>query len=527
MELGQQFGEYALQRRLGTGGQGEVFEVRDAIGMAWALKIGHPIRTNDQSALARFVREAQWVNTTLGALPRNCGILVGEHYGVHDHRLYVKMRLVQGESLAQRLKGDPLSVAEAVGLAQRIAEIVAVAHQHNAIHRDLKPENVLLETGGSVEVVDWGCIHLVEAGHMAQSGTGPLCTLGYAPPEQYELKTPAASATDVYALGVMLFEMITGHNPFLDSWRDVRRAPEETRVGAGITRTAQPGDPDHQGATVQYPTARVRNVREAAPDAVTRSTAETNVLPLEERLVDFAEPPRSSFTLNSTAARRPTSIAEVLSKQVTFDLERFRSLTAPLPRELVRLLDEMLRPQANERPASMSDVANRLSSIAAELGKAPAAVRRLPRKRGARSYVRFAAAAGAIVIVWWLVRSEQRGEQHREAPRGANSSSGSQALLTATRAGPPKTHETPTPLAVTSALRVSAITFEASTTADASPSRAEKTGRAPLEEGVRTPQTRKKAGSQPANGARSGASANSAAPLADLPYFGSKRHDSK
>lgn len=410
MEAGQRFGEYVLTRRLGAGGQGEVFEARDAIGIAWALKIGHPVRTDGQAALARFVREAQWVTSTLGGLPRNCGILVGEHYGVHDNRFYVKMRLVHGESLAQQLERDHApAVPAVVGMVARLAQIVAIAHENSAIHRDLKPENVLLEPEGGVQVVDWGCIHLVEAGRIAESGIGPLCTLGYAPPEQYELKHAPTPATDIYALGVMLFEMLTGYNPFLDSWRNAARAITSAN-GAGVTRTAKPvGDLSH-AATGLYPTAGAQIVREGFPDAITRATAATNVMPLEECLLQVPEPPRSSFALHTTDGFRPVSVAEVLGRQLTFDIARFHALTAPLPEPLVRLLTAMLSPHANERPSSMRAITEQLDSIADKLRHQVPVVTSKPKPRGSRRRVVgiLAACVAVGAAVAWRLEEPNR-----------------------------------------------------------------------------------------------------------------------
>lgn len=357
-----------------------MYEARDALGLTWALKIGHRVHSDDERALARFMREAQWVNATFGALPRNCGILVGEHYGVFDQRFYVKMRLVEGESLARRLRREgPFKVPASVALARQLANIVEIAHGNNAIHRDLKPENVLIERDGSLQVVDWGCIHLVEAGHFAQSAASPLCTLGYAAPEQYELKHGASVATDVYALGVMLLEMLTNYNPFLGAWRN-----DGARLAAvndaNVTRTARHGAVS-PGPTGLYPTGVLPAARPAHPDAVTRNTAVTDVVQLEERLAEAsADAAPSSWPVASQTAQ-PRSVQDVVGRQLSFDWKALGDLTRGIPPALAELVEQMLQPKPERRPSSMREVADRLTSIESELilvapGTAPSTARR-------------------------------------------------------------------------------------------------------------------------------------------------------
>lgn len=419
VESGQQFGEYVLQRRLGAGGQGEVFEARDAIGMVWALKIGHPVHTQEQAALARFAREAQWVNNTFGALPRNCGILVGEHYGVHEQRFYVKMRLIDGESLAQRLKREGALVErEATKIARKLAEIVEIAHSNHAIHRDLKPENVLLDGGGAIQVVDWGCIHLVEAGQLAQTGAGPLCTLGYAAPEQYELGSSASPATDVYSLGVMLLEMLTGYNPFLDSWRSARPTSVDGR--AGVTRTAAPGGAAGRvdRLTEPYPTAHGRNVRGAGPEAVTRATSATDVMPLEERLLDHQEGLGQGEHFSSENTFQPKTPAFVVARQLSLTPEQIRSLVGGASGPLADLLVAMLQPRVEKRLASMAEAAHQLSAVERRLTKgepmAPPASQPVfgPRRLAMTTLTVLGLGGGA----WWLAQGRAGGQPTATAP---------------------------------------------------------------------------------------------------------------
>src|SRR5690606_3485287 len=258
MEPGEQFGEYRLVRRLGSGGQGEVFEAVDGLGLIWAVKIGHPVHTRDAKALASFAQEAGWVNEAFGAMPRDSGVFVGEHYGGWEDRFYIKMRLLKGEALSERLAREGrLTLEQALSLAGRIASAVAVAHEHNALHRDLKPENIFLERSGRVQVLDWGCIQLIEAGRFAAStGSGPTCTVGYAALEQYEpSRAPLSTAVDVYSLGVVLLEMLVGVNPFLGRTRSGRddartRTKQRAQATGGVLPLADP-----LAETVQ-PTAR-------------------------------------------------------------------------------------------------------------------------------------------------------------------------------------------------------------------------------------------------------------------------------
>lgn len=376
METGDRFGEYRLGRRIGSGGQGEVYEATCGLNLQWALKIGHASFTDDPKALRKVAEEAAWVNATFQKIPRNCGILAGEHYGVIAHRFYVKMRLLRGQSLADRLrKKRRLPVKEALVTARKVAAAVALAHQHNALHHDLKPANIFLEQNGSVQVLDWGCVRLIEAGRVAGATLGgPTCTVGYAALEQYQGSRDAvATAADVYSLGVVFLEMLTGVNPFL-----AKRSAAPTR-----TRVAAAGEQ--------------RREREA--------TGQTRALGELEELDDGPSSADAHFD-RIRGQSDGHSLPVVMRLQANFDL-RQSALAANVPEPLQALLGRMLAPDAKQRLASMDVVVAELDQLLAELEKREAqrltkTARARPaeaRKYGGAAALLVAAVLAIVVVV--------------------------------------------------------------------------------------------------------------------------------
>ena len=143
---------------------------------------------------------------------------------VHDvldveGKVIVVFEYVEGDTLSARLQRGPMSVAEAVEVAWQLADALAAAHSQGVIHRDLKPSNVVLGPDGRAKVLDFGIARLVPAGaDMSVSvpgtvGVGLVGTPGYAAPEQY-LSRNVDGRADLYALGVMIYEMIAGRRPF-------------------------------------------------------------------------------------------------------------------------------------------------------------------------------------------------------------------------------------------------------------------------------------------------------------------------
>lgn len=212
---GDRVSHFLLRESLGRGGMGMVYRAVDTrLGRTVALKLIHLERTADPLARARFLREAQ-VAAALDH-PNICTIYeVGEHNG----HLFLVMAFYKGQSLADRLKEGRIEVAEAVPLLSKIASGLAYLHEAGFVHRDIKPSNVLVTQRGEVKILDFGIAKLPEAGEEQETQiqltkVGSMVgTIAYMSPEQAEGRR-VDHRTDLWALGVVAFEMITGIPPF-------------------------------------------------------------------------------------------------------------------------------------------------------------------------------------------------------------------------------------------------------------------------------------------------------------------------
>ena len=215
LEPGRHVGPYEVVSFLAAGGMGEVYRARDTrLKRDVALKVLPESVAADRERIARFEREAE----LLASLnhPHIANI-----YGVekdHGTRAIV-MELVEGETLADRIAAHPsgLPVVEALSIARQIGEALQAAHEKGIVHRDLKPANVKITAGGTVKVLDFGLA--TAAGdsattreHLTHSGT-LVGTPRYMAPEQL-VGDPTDARTDVYAAGLVFFEMLTGRAPF-------------------------------------------------------------------------------------------------------------------------------------------------------------------------------------------------------------------------------------------------------------------------------------------------------------------------
>jgi eukaryotic-like serine/threonine-protein kinase len=222
---GARVGPYDVTEWIGGGGMGEVYRARDArLGRDVALKVLPASFASDAQRLWRFEQEAR-----AAGMINHPGILVVHDFGAHEGRAYLTTELLEGESLRSRLASGPLPARKAADFAAQIARALAAAHDKGIVHRDLKPENVFLTKDGRAKLLDFGLAKLESAPSLGTepdtvalpspagtSSTAPgilLGTMAYLSPEQAQGR-PADVRSDIFALGLVFYEMLTGARAF-------------------------------------------------------------------------------------------------------------------------------------------------------------------------------------------------------------------------------------------------------------------------------------------------------------------------
>ena len=205
------FGDYELLDEIARGGMGVVFKARQVnLNRIVALKMILAGQLANDSDVKRFYAEAE-----AAARLDHPGIVPIFEIGQHDGQHYFSMAYIEGESLAKKIANGPLPPREAAKLVKKVAEAVEYAHRKGIVHRDLKPANVLLDGQGQPKVTDFGLAKLLK-GDSGLTGTGQILgTPSYMPPEQAEGQVDQIGPqADVYALGAILYCLLTGRPPF-------------------------------------------------------------------------------------------------------------------------------------------------------------------------------------------------------------------------------------------------------------------------------------------------------------------------
>jgi serine/threonine protein kinase/Tfp pilus assembly protein PilF len=207
-----EFGDYELLEEIGRGGQGVVYRAHQkSLNRTVALKVigwGYCVT---EAHLKRFRREAE----AAASLEHPCIVPIYE-VGEREDSCYFSMKFVEGGQLDEVVKREPMAISRAVKLIAKLARTVHYAHEHGVLHRDIKPGNILLDAKDEPLLTDFGLARLVETKSTVTRTLDVMGTPSYMAPEQAVGNNAAvSSATDVYGLGAVLYQLLTGHPPFV------------------------------------------------------------------------------------------------------------------------------------------------------------------------------------------------------------------------------------------------------------------------------------------------------------------------
>src|SRR5438309_2149334 len=220
--LNETIAHYRILRQLGKGGMGVVYEAEDTkLGRRVALKFLPEATHRDEQALERFVREARAASALNH--PGICTIHAIEEDG---GRTFISMELLEGQPLDKLLTGTPLPISRVLEIGIQLADALDVAHKKGIVHRDIKPGNIFVSDRGSVKILDFGLAKLLEQGQETLGGetvvetkhflTSPgtaVGTIAYMSPEQAR-GAELDGRSDLFSLGAVLYQMLTGAHPF-------------------------------------------------------------------------------------------------------------------------------------------------------------------------------------------------------------------------------------------------------------------------------------------------------------------------
>ena len=213
-------------KKIGMGGMGAIYKAKDKIlGRIVALKVIKDDFRSDTEAIQRFIREAQ----SASAL-HHPGIITIFDISVGEP-MYIAMEFVDGVNLRDKLKKNAMPVKDFLKIAIDVCDALETAHSKGVVHRDIKPENIMLTNDGKIKIADFGLASISTASRMTQAGQ-VMGTPLYMPPEQIKGK-PTDNRSDIYALGITFYEMLTGRVPFPDGdvgYRHIHEAPESPSV---------------------------------------------------------------------------------------------------------------------------------------------------------------------------------------------------------------------------------------------------------------------------------------------------------
>ena len=209
-QVGETVGPYRITEQLGQGGMATVYKAyHPSLDRYVAIKVLHPAFKEDESFYMRFQREAQVV-----AKLEHPNIVPVYDMATKGTEPFIVMKFIEGQTLKHRLRAQPLKLSEALSVVPAIASALTYAHEQGYLHRDVKPSNVLMDADGTPFLADFGLARIANQGESSMSHDVLIGTPNYISPEQARGDRDLGPSTDIYSLGIMLYEIVVGRVPF-------------------------------------------------------------------------------------------------------------------------------------------------------------------------------------------------------------------------------------------------------------------------------------------------------------------------
>ena len=263
--IGKIVSHYKILEHLGSGGMGVVYKAQDLkLDRPVALKFLPPDLTRDPDAKQRFIHEAKAAST----LQHTNICVVHEIDETPDGQMFICMEYLEGETLKNKIERGPIKVDEAVNIAFQVAKGLTAAHQQGIVHRDIKPANIMIRSDGVAKIVDFGLAKLSGRTLLTKAGS-TLGTVAYMSPEQTHGES-VDQRTDIWAMGVVMYEMLTERNPFAGDYDEavIYRILNEDPEFVTRIRPEVPTRLDHiiERAMAKDPARRYQTVHEFSAD---------------------------------------------------------------------------------------------------------------------------------------------------------------------------------------------------------------------------------------------------------------------